>query len=154
MNIFLCGICFPPFFHPSLLSSLMCFYTLFYPPVFICPSFIHLIFPDIHAFWSLSIPPILSTSPSSHSFLWLPHHALPPLFVLWLLRATSSLQMQLLALGMGWERRVPTRIWVHIGCVWVTPEWVCTLHLQSPLNSRHIVIDHVFNDLVLSCRRI
>lgn len=92
MNVFLYDI-FPPFFQPSFLSSLMCFYTLLYPPVFICLSFIHLIFPNIRAFWSLSIPPVLSTSPSSHNFSWLPHLALPPLFVFWLLCATSSLQL-------------------------------------------------------------
>lgn len=35
----------------------------------------------------------------------------------------------------GLRQKVPTRIWVHMGCVWFTPGWVCTHHLHSPLHS-------------------
>lgn len=143
---------FSPFFQPSFLSSLMCFYTLLYPPLFICLSFIHLVFPSIHAFWSLSISPILSTSPLLIiSYVWLPHPALhhslfsnsfvppPPSTFPWASPCRCN--------WWHWEwmerKRVPTRTWVHLGSVWLLPGWVCIHHLQSPLSSLWVVIDHV-----------
>lgn len=137
MNILFYDICFSTLFFSIQLFPFPLFDML--SGSLFCLSFIHRIFFIIHAFCSLSIPPfchplhlVISSGSLTVPFITVcypQHMLLRDTLTLSCLPPTSSwypphmyifLQMLLVALGLGWDKRkrfspVPIRIWI---CMW------------------------------------